>query len=388
MKKHIKNIGFFLFVLALLHGTQLFSMQQGRSSRLFYGYTTEKPFDFFEQITGMPEEDFSKLPLKEKLKFYDEKIETWAGKYRQYSLKYLRKHENDHGPFTSYGCFEIMPETTIQEIMGNKGFRDAVIFSASNVNTLEGGMGKKNSLLIEMSNHAVQGETVKTCAPFCDIENKYFPRYKKFGKGQPINLLNAIKGFKVSKTGKINSIPKKLTETDYENICIGYRNSVRPYYGADREHSYKHANGLVTPMLKKIELDYEGQLPWNLDIAMAFAIDLNHHHIGKWQYNVYDEDVRNVAKKITNAMYELGIKAAFHNGKQKFVITLLGAGAFQNPTKWPIEGIRKIKDFAVKKNMEIYLVIPTKKYSPEIDRLKKEFDEAFAIQKKLRPAKY
>jgi hypothetical protein len=319
--------------------------------------------DFFEEITGVSEEEFRGYSSSLQKKFYKNKIKSNAGIYKEYTINELLKKTKHKKPFGGKGFFKVLYNKFVQEIFADSAFDGAAIQSASDMTGLEGGIVYEQELLNNMQDRAEQGETVAACTLYGNIERKYFKK--------KINLLDSIPGFKV-KGENVVEIPGQLNESDFLNFKIGYQKNTRVTYEADA--GLKTSKGFPALTKKKDDM--------YVDQAISFSMSLHSDYTKKLIKTHGKKHVSAIAKQIIKETYRGTILAACASGRQKVVLTLVGAGVYGNPVEWALEAIENMMPFIDEKNMQVYLDVLGDKLKPKIDLLVKKFKKKKVTPKK------
>lgn len=328
--------------------------------------------DFFKITTGVAEKDFRQYPFSKKKDFYYKKVWPFAGAYHEYTIKELRAKNEQQKPLQGKGDFKVLYKT-IQEIFADSSFDKAVIQSASDLTGLEGFLHIYSEHLNFMQNRAEQGETVAACTLYGNIYRKYFKK--------STNFLNEIKGLQVQGQ-EIIDVPNVFNEKDFLNFKVGYQKDTKVTFEAHK--TLKTQKNKKFPALTKKISDMR------VDQAISFGLNMYSPNIQKLIKKYGQNHLSLIGKQIIRSTYEGVIRAAFYNRRKKVVLTLVGAGVYGNPKEWALGAIKDMMPFALKNNMEIYLVLPSKKnHEKDIEKffgkgeesLEKDIGELFPKEK-------
>jgi hypothetical protein len=348
MNNRIKNIIIAATCLATI-GTMPFSAKA--VNRLFYGKSDT--YDFFKEVTGMPEDTFANFKYQKRKQIYKQKgWDKLAGWHFHTPLRDLRRKTTK--PFKQRGFFRVLYGTSIQEVVAGtakyKGQKidtiDSAIQSASTNMTVEGGMHKRGSRMYKMQKHAVQGETLAVMFPYMSTYLQYIADRSTLDllKDQPFLKNPGHKEFKANKV-------------EYDKIRIGYIKNTRLAFEADpnTSHNFTHPKSKISfPRLVKTNKTH------NYGIIKSFAINLNKYKDIKRKYpKTYGQTVE-AAKRVLNAIFEGAVRISHINGAKTVFLTPVGGGAFGNDLQWIYTAIEKIVPYCKQNNMKIYLVIPSK----------------------------
>lgn len=307
--------------------------------------------DMFKECTGVSERVFRGYGKKARKQFYRDKVKPNAGTYKEYTIKELLRKTKNKQPFGGQGCFKIVYNKTVQEFFEDDNFAGAAFQSASDLTGLEGGIVYDREYLNSMLDRCQQGESVAFGTFYGNIERKYYK--------PKINLLDSVSGVRV-KGQSIIGIPTQIDEDDLRNFKIGYQKNTRVAFEAHPTH--KNSKGLPDFRTKKGDM--------RVDQAIAYSMSLNSHHTKNLIGQHGKKLVRAFAKQLVKKTYQATILAAYHNDRQRIVLTLVGAGVYGNPLDWALEAIEDMLPFIAEKNMQVYLNVLTDKNRAKIDKLK------------------
>lgn len=228
--------------------------------------------------------------------------------------------------------------------------KNALFQVASNFNALEGINGKWKSVE-EYCNDPTQGPfAALSAAPGAFLREEFL--IQKTGQEEqatweslqttkkkqvvllPDDNIEYKNGYLKFKTGKQDAILKNLTDLT-KDFFIGYQKNVQV--------TFDHLNW-ETKQLSPV--NDPSQL-----ISQAFTAAL---FIG-WDETPENDKNLEIAKLILKYAYETTIRLAAAEGHKKVYLTLLGGGAFDNPTEWVIEAIKELIPFIKENDLTVIL---------------------------------
>lgn len=269
--------------------------------------------------------------------------------YRFTTIEYLQHQLDEHN--RPLGNFSLIQTPASQDIRHlHVQYPNAYFQIASNFNALEGGMGNRNTMIIDMAGkHAVQGEEGAIAVGGASLYRKY---YRK-----PINML--INMGSLLRLGTGNSYQpiilglqtgKSLTVENGDNfkICVHARIAVT----SSDDDSLSSDGKPVFNHRESSSITSESKL---ISHVLVSAHDLNPR---RNKYAATTEH-RTIAKVIQKIIYEGTLLAAYLGGDTgaKVILTLVGAGSFANDTSWIADAIERMQDFIIVSGLDVRLVL-------------------------------
>ncbi len=258
-------------------------------------------------------------------------------------------------------------ETDVRYLLAHPYFNDAVIMSASTPDGLEGGISDPVALVSEMQWAPTQGEEIALAAGLAIWLKYYDQRYHMFEDVKKIQLQG----------NKIVNIFSALDDNDIPTIkAILHKNVMvtsgyYPSYFLDQQLNkdeqqrvnYVHTNMIIDPKRNPINLfnsllrvqqatNEIGVLgDQHVNVILNSALNLRGHTNDK----VYTES----AKIILKAMYLNTLYSAITLRKQKVILTLLGAGSFENKLSWIGDILQsdEVADIITQGGLEVHVLI-------------------------------
>jgi len=278
---------------------------------------------------------------------YASLVRKMAGNYRTYSYEELnslvRQSPLKNLRGGAKGTIRNIRGKSIQQIIAEiQDLSKAAIQSASTTSGLEGGMQKPTSLLRNMQQHAVQGETVATCLLWGDILRKYY---------SPV----------VDYLGGVHMFSSK--QPDFNKLKIGIQTNTAIAYQADMPNFQKGGGHFSPKMKTRVPHLRRTNDRRRTNQIMAFALNFNKGNLrGKKQ--AFEDR----AKELLRRQYLMTVWAAYQNGIRDVYFTLLGGGAFGNDPQWIHDAIYnnpELAQFIQLTGINVYVVYPTKRQTPQ-----------------------
>jgi hypothetical protein len=264
------------------------------------------------------------------------------------------------------GAYQARREADIRRILADPLYKDAVFQVASTHALLEGHSFKPEGQLTSMLSQPVQGEEIAIATAGASVYRKY--------------LMTKIDIFK--KIGGYNTIGKQtITDADMAKIEIGWHPNVAVTSGFRDSYVYYEKGNNITYQSSRTPPQVAHRLEWyiqneylqkNRNIYNLFNSTIdnpsNHkvnlalcaaHNMGN-KNNQTSQD-KAAARSIVRAMYKGTLELAALQGKQKVVLTLLGAGAFAGPfgndiLGWIVDALRENLDTIARYGLDVTII--------------------------------
>lgn len=228
-------------------------------------------------------------------------------------------------------------------------YPDAFFMLASNFNALEGGMGDYRVGHDHMNTGPVQGEEAVMATMGAGIFRRYFlPRINLLQNMNHLFNIDTTYGTPIIIGLKNSTL--KLTPQDMASLSIGIHSDIAVTSEYNPDNKMIHRSGQYHIPAYNLETPIIGPGSVRVSHIITSGHDLRN-------VDPQSEEQQDIARAIIVASYEATLLAAIDGDAKKLVLTMLGAGAFNNNPMWIVEALNRLIPVIVLSDMDIYIVV-------------------------------
>lgn len=308
-------------------------------------------------------------------------------RFRVYNHIALDKYARSRPAFRTFPRFSILTGRSVQDLMISHPSltnpHELVAYqSASTNDSFEGGQGilayffdkvfdtglvDFTTLLSDMQQHAVQGETVASMFFLGSVYRMLLSMANMLAFGQPIQLDpdGVLYDRSTGRFQTLTAFPGGV-ERSLDRVCIGFQLPGQVSFVAQDR---RIADDRAAISQNSPALDFNRRLldaGWGTSFSYCLKGLVDRRDRTRPYRAKYQDFFRRTARILD--IQTLGfVQAAFINGHRTVVLTGLGLGAFQNPLEWFGPALQRTLEFAASKGMHVVIAVYSNDH-PERDK--------------------